>query len=62
MADRGPPAPPIPLVPLSPTRFAMPSFAQLVGLSEIEFHRNAGGETTGLTFRLDNAESHYVRR
>jgi CubicO group peptidase (beta-lactamase class C family) len=50
------------LVPLSPTRFAMPSFAQLVGISEIEFHRNAAGETTGLTFRLDNAESHYLRR
>lgn len=51
-----------PLIPLSPTRFAMPSFAQLAGVSEIEFHRNARGETTGLTFRLDNAESHYLRR
>lgn len=51
-----------PLVPLSPTRFAMPSFAQLVGVSEIEFHRDARGVTTGLTFRLDNAESHYRRR
>jgi hypothetical protein len=51
-----------PLVALSPTRFAVPSFDQLVGIAEFEFHRNAAGQTTGMTFRLDNAESHYLRR
>ena len=48
-----------PLVPLAPNRFAMPGFRQTVGFAEFEFHRNALGEVTGLTFRLDDAASHY---
>lgn len=51
-----------PLVPLSPTRFLVPGFAQPVGTAELEFHRNAHGETTGMTFHLANAQSHYARQ
>ena len=51
-----------PLLPLSPTRFAVPGFAQPVGIAEVDFHRDAFGQTTGMTLRLDNAESHYLRR
>jgi CubicO group peptidase (beta-lactamase class C family) len=50
------------MIPLSPTRFLMPGFAQPVGTAEVEFHRNAHGQTTGMTFHLANAQSHYVRQ
>ena len=48
-----------PMVPVSPTRFVLPGFYQTVGVAEIEFHRNALGTVTGMTFRLENALSHY---
>jgi CubicO group peptidase (beta-lactamase class C family) len=50
------------LIPLTPTRFAMPGLPQSVGVAELEFHRNALGETTGMTFHLEDARSHYVRQ
>lgn len=51
-----------PLTPLSPTRFVLADMADTMGIWEIEFHRNALGEATGLTLRLENALSHYRRQ
>ncbi len=50
-----------PLVALTPTRFVMPGFSQTVGIAELEFHRNALGEVTGMSFHLENATSYYRR-
>lgn len=50
------------LLPLTPNRFLMPGFAQPIGTAEVEFHRNALGETKGMTLHLANAQSHYLRR
>ncbi|WP_323763073.1 serine hydrolase domain-containing protein [Maricaulis sp.] len=50
-----------PLIALTPTRFVMPGFSQTVGIAELEFHRNALGEVTGMSFHLENATSHYRR-
>ena len=51
-----------PLTPLSPTRFVLADMADTMGVWEVEFHRNALGEATGLTLRLENALSHYQRQ
>lgn len=51
-----------PLVPLSTTRFLMDGFDQRIGTAEVEFHRNAFGETVGMSLHLANAQSYYVRR
>ncbi|MFT6462484.1 MAG: CubicO group peptidase (beta-lactamase class C family) [Maricaulis maris] len=51
-----------PLIALTPTRFVMPGFSQTVGIAELDFHRNALGEVTGMSFHLENATSHYRRQ
>lgn len=49
------------LVPMTPNRFWIEGFGLRVGIAELEFHRNAHGETEAATFHLSNASSHYVR-
>ena len=48
-----------PMIPVAPTRFVLPGLSLTVGVAEVEFHRNALGTVTGMTFRLENAMSHY---
>lgn len=49
------------LIPLSPNRFWIEGFGLRLGIAELEFHRDAFGETHSVTFHLPNASSHYVR-
>lgn len=49
------------LVPMTPNRFWIEGFGLRVGIAELEFHRDAHGETEAATFHLSNASSHYVR-
>lgn len=49
------------LVPMTPNRFWIEGFGLTMGIAELEFHRNAHGETEAVTFHLSNASSHYVR-
>ncbi|WP_291842885.1 serine hydrolase domain-containing protein [Maricaulis sp.] len=50
------------LVPLSPTCFLIPAIEETVGLARIDLHRDARGRTTGMSFSLENAISHYQRQ
>lgn len=51
----------IALIPLSPNRFWIEGFGLRLGIAELEFHRDAFGDTHSVTFHLPNASSHYVR-
>ncbi|MBL4537630.1 MAG: serine hydrolase [Oceanicaulis sp.] len=51
----------IALIPLSPNRFWIEGFGLRLGIAELEFHRDAFGDTQSVTFHLPNASSHYVR-
>lgn len=51
----------IALIPLSPNRFWIEGFGLRLGIAELEFHRDASGDTQSVTFHLPNASSHYVR-
>ncbi len=51
----------IALIPLSANRFWIEGFGLRLGIAELEFHRDAYGETHAATFHLPNASSHYVR-
>lgn len=51
----------IALIPLSPNRFWIEGFGLRLGIAELEFHRDAFGETHAITFHLPNASSHYLR-
>lgn len=51
----------IALIPLSTNRFWIEGFGLRLGIAELEFHRDAYGDTQSVTFHLPNASSHYVR-
>jgi CubicO group peptidase (beta-lactamase class C family) len=52
----------VPLIATSPTRFLMVGLNMRIGVAELAFHRDARGETTGMSFHLANAQSFYQRR
>lgn len=49
------------LIPVTPSRFIIDGFSMREGVAEVEFHRNASGQTHAMTFYLANAASHYHR-
>jgi CubicO group peptidase (beta-lactamase class C family) len=49
-----------PMIATSPNRFMIPAIDPRIGLYEIEFHRNAHGNTASMTLHTANASSHYV--
>lgn len=51
----------IALIPLSPNRFWIEGFGLRLGIAELEFHRDAFGDTHSATFHLPNSSSHYLR-
>jgi len=51
----------IALIPMTPNRFWIEGFGLRTDIAELEFHRNAHGETEAMTFHLVNASLHYVR-
>lgn len=51
-----------PLIPTAPNRFVVSDFDMREGIAELEFHRNAFGVTTALTWHVANAQSHYTRK
>lgn len=51
----------LPLIPVSPTRFVIDGLAMREGIAELEFHRDATRQVTGLSFHIANASSHYLR-
>ena len=52
----------IALIPTAPNRFLIPGFNLRDGIAEIEFHRNAFGQTPAMTLHFPNARSRYERQ